>query len=105
MENRRELLNYLLGSGDLNTAKVWFVGIEEALIKSIENQFGFPHNKSKDIVESFLEIIKQSLENCEDVMISEVGKFYVNEKKTRKGRNLQKGEHIIIEPRKVFAFS
>lgn len=30
MENKRELLNYLLGSGDLNTAKVWFVGIEEA---------------------------------------------------------------------------
>ncbi len=30
MENKRELLNYLLGSGDPNTAKVWFVGIEEA---------------------------------------------------------------------------
>ena len=30
MENKRELLNYLLGNGDLNTAKVWFVGIEEA---------------------------------------------------------------------------
>ena len=30
MENRRELLNYLLGIGDHETAKVWFVGIEEA---------------------------------------------------------------------------
>lgn len=30
MENRREVLNYLLGAGDHKTAKVWFVGIEEA---------------------------------------------------------------------------
>jgi len=55
------------------------------IIKSIENQLGLPKNKSTDIVESFLEIIKQSLVDVEDVMISGFGKFYVIEKNARNG--------------------
>ncbi|GAJ21833.1 unnamed protein product, partial [marine sediment metagenome] len=71
------------------------------IIKSIQNQFGLPQNKSADIFESFLEIMKQSLENGEDVMISGFGKFCVNEKNARRGRNPQTGESIILKPRRV----
>ncbi|MBW2651055.1 MAG: HU family DNA-binding protein [Deltaproteobacteria bacterium] len=46
------------------------------IIKSIHDQIGFPKNRSSDIFESFLEIIKQSLESGEDVRISGFGKFY-----------------------------
>jgi len=74
------------------------------IIESIHDQLGLPKNKSTDIVESFLEIIKQSLENGEEVMISGFGKFCVNEKNARKGRNPQTGEHMIIEPRRVVTF-
>ena len=72
--------------------------------KSIQNQFGLPQNKSTEIFESFLEIIKASLENGEDVMISGFGKFCVNEKNERKGRNPKTGESIMLAPRKVVTF-
>lgn len=74
------------------------------MIKSIQNQFGLSQNKSTDIFDSFLEIIKASLENGEDVMISGFGKFCVNEKNERKGRNPQTGESITLAPRKVVTF-
>ncbi|MDO9530027.1 MAG: integration host factor subunit alpha [Syntrophales bacterium] len=74
------------------------------IIKSIQDQLGFPQNKSADIFESFLEIMKQSLVNGEDVMISGFGKFCINEKNARKGRNPQTGESIILEPRRVVTF-
>ena len=74
------------------------------VIKSIENQFGLPKDKSTDIVESVLEIIKQTFENGEEVKISGFGKFYLIEKKARNGRNPHTGEHIIIEPRRIASF-
>ena len=66
MENKREMLNYLLGSGDLKTAKVWFVGIEEAeewteeYLAKIERY----ENKDYDPVESG-QILKQEKERSE----------------------------------------
>jgi len=66
MGNKRELLNYLLGNGDLNTAKVWFVGIEEAeewteeYLAKIEGY----ENKDYNPVESG-QILKQEKERSE----------------------------------------
>jgi len=42
--------------------------------------------------------MKQALESREDVLISGFGKFCVNEKKERKGRNPQTGENLMLEP-------
>ncbi|MDO9528638.1 MAG: integration host factor subunit alpha [Syntrophales bacterium] len=74
------------------------------VIKSIRNEFGFPLNRSTEIFECFLGTIKESLVNGGDVMISGFGKFCVNEKNARKGRNPQTGESIILEARKVVTF-
>ena len=74
------------------------------IIKSIGKQLGLPKDKSKDIVESVLETIKQTLVNGEEVKISGFGKFYLIEKKARNGRNPHTGEHIIIEPRRIVSF-
>jgi integration host factor subunit alpha len=73
------------------------------IIKSIQNQLDLPQDKSTEIFESFLEIIKASLENCEDVMISGFGEFCVNKKNERRGRNPKTGENITLAPRKVLA--
>ena len=54
-----------------------------ALITAIQTQNGYSLNKSSDIVETLLEIIKSTLESSEDVMISGFGKFQVREKKKR----------------------
>ena len=74
------------------------------MVKSIEDQLGLPKNKSEDLFESVLEIIKQSLVNGEAVKISGFGKFYIIDKKARNGRNPQTGEHMIIQPRRIVSF-
>ena len=53
------------------------------IVESIRNQTGFPKNRSSQIVESLLEIIKSTLETREDVMFSGFGKFCVREKAER----------------------
>ena len=40
------------------------------IVESIQDQTGFPKNKSVDIVETLLEIIKSTLVSGEDVLIS-----------------------------------
>ncbi len=75
-----------------------------AIIKSIQDQIGLPQNRSTDIFESFLEIIKQSLVKGEAVKISGFGKFYVIDKKARNGRNPHTGKPMIIEPRRIVSF-
>jgi len=74
------------------------------IIESIQNQTGFPKNKSSDIVESLLEIIKSTLASGEDVLVSGFGKFSVREKNERKGRNPATGDDMILAPRKVVTF-
>jgi nucleoid DNA-binding protein len=44
--------------------------------------------ESINLAESIFEIIKSTLEPGENLLISGFGKFYVREKKTRRGRNL-----------------
>ncbi len=77
---------------------------KEGLVKLIEEELGFPKNRSKELVESVLEIMKQSLEEGEEVKINGFGKFFLIDKKARNGRNPQTGEDVIIEPRRVVSF-
>ena len=74
------------------------------IVESIQNQTGFPNNKSSEIVETLLEIIKRTLASGEDVLVSGFGKFCVNEKNERKGRNPATGEDMMLEARKVVTF-
>ncbi|NVM25493.1 MAG: integration host factor subunit alpha [Desulfobacterales bacterium] len=74
------------------------------LIDSMYNQVGLSKTKSTQVVESLLEIIKKTLENGEDVLISRFGKFWVKEKRNRRGRNPQTGEDLILESRRVLTF-
>jgi integration host factor subunit alpha len=74
------------------------------IVESIQNQTGFPRNKSSEIVETLLEIIKKTLASGEDVLISGLGKFCVKGKKERKGRNPATGEDLMLNPRKIVTF-
>ncbi len=62
---------------------------------------GFIKGEATEIVETLLEIIKDTLVAREDVMISGVGKWSVKEKHARWGRNPQTGEHIVLDARSV----
>jgi len=74
------------------------------IVESIHNRIGLPKNKTTEIVETLLEIIKSSLASGEDVLISNFGKFCLNEKAERKGRNPATGDDLMLEPRKVVTF-
>jgi len=74
------------------------------ITESIQNQTGFPKNKSLEIVETLLEIIKNALASGEDVLISRFGKFCVREKQERKGRNPATGDAMMLRSRKVVTF-
>jgi len=55
-------------------------------------------------VETVIEIIKETLEDGENVLISGFGKFTVKDKKARRGRNPHTGEDLILAPRRVVTF-
>jgi integration host factor subunit alpha len=74
------------------------------IIDAIRDQLGLPRNKCSELVETLLEIIKQTLENGEDVLISGFGKFCVKEKQQRKGRNPATGEDMMLSSRRVVTF-
>jgi len=54
------------------------------IVESIQNHIGLPQNKSTEIFETLLKIIKSTLESREDVLISGFGKFCVKGKKNVK---------------------
>jgi integration host factor subunit alpha len=68
------------------------------------HELGFTKKKSVEIIESLLEIIKSTLEQGEDVLISGFGKFCVKHKKERRGRNPATGDDLTLKERKVVTF-
>ncbi len=68
------------------------------------HDLGFSKKESADIVENLLEIIKSSLEDGEDVMVSGFGKFSVKKKAPRRGRNPATGGDLMLNARKVVTF-
>ena len=65
---------------------------------------GFTKKSAVDAVESLLEIIKQTLESEEDVLISGFGKFCVKDKRPRRGRNPATGSDMELWGRRVVTF-
>ncbi len=61
-------------------------------------------SQAVEAVETVIEIIKETLENGENVLISGFGKFTVKDKKARRGRNPHTGEELILAPRRVVTF-
>jgi len=74
------------------------------IVESIHNQIGFTQKRSSELVESLLEIIKNTLTSGEYVLISGFGKFCLKEKKERKGRNPATGDAMMLAPRKIVRF-
>jgi len=65
---------------------------------------GFTKKKSVEMVENLLDIIKTTLENGENILISGFGKFYVKDKRKRRGRNPHTGDDLLLGERKVVTF-
>ena len=74
------------------------------IIEAVQDNLDFSISRSTEVVETFIEIIKQTLEVGEDVLISGFGKFCVKQKNKRKGRNPSTGEEVILPARSVVTF-
>ena len=74
------------------------------LIESMYNHVDLSKTKSTQVFESILEIIKESLENGEDSLISVFGKFCVKEKNECRGRNPQTREALMLDAGRVVIF-
>jgi len=60
--------------------------------------------QSAELVNSLIEIMRSTLENGEDILITGFGKFCVKEKRQRKGRNPQTGLDLMLDARRVVTF-
>ena len=74
------------------------------IIESVHQQLGFPKKKSDEVVEQLIETIKSTLASGDDVLVSGFGKFCVNDKKERRGRNPATGDSMMLRPRRVVTF-
>jgi integration host factor subunit alpha len=78
---------------------------KEHIVEAIYNEVGYSKSESTKLVESLLEIIKKTLANGDDVLVSGFGKFCVREKKERTGRNPATREDLRLKQRKVVTFT
>ena len=77
---------------------------KEKIIDSIYHQVGLSKNQSRTVSEGLLELIKATLEQGENLLISGFGKFVVKEKSARRGRNPQTTEDLQLRARRVVVF-
>jgi len=77
---------------------------KQTIIEKISTKNNCSPSQAKNTLESLLEIVKSTLASGEDIMISGFGKFQVNEKAPRKGRNPATGEDMMLKGRKTVTF-
>ena len=74
------------------------------IAERIHSELDFTKNKSVELVETLIELIKKSLASGDDVLISGFGKFRVNSKRERRGRNPATVGDMMLPARKVVTF-
>lgn len=74
------------------------------LAEKLFEDLGFNKREAKELVETFFDEIRESLEDNEPVKLSGFGNFELRDKKQRPGRNPKTGEEIPITARRVVTF-
>ena len=69
------------------------------IVDAVQTEIGFTRHQAFEIVECLIETIKATLASGDDVLVSGFGKFCVQEKSERRGRNPATGEDLMLAPR------
>ena len=77
---------------------------KDSLVEMVHNEIGLNKREAKELIESFFEQIKQSLEDGNDIKLSGFGNFTLRDKAPRPGRNPKTGEEVTISSRRVVTF-
>jgi len=65
---------------------------------------GLPKKEMAKIVETVFDIIKETLQREDKILISGFGNFVIRNKRARRGRNIKTGDRIEITPRRILRF-
>jgi len=74
------------------------------IARIVHERVGLTKKESAQIVESVLDVVRESLEQGDNVKLSGFGHFIVRQKHARRGRNPKTGVDITIAPRSVVTF-
>ena len=74
------------------------------MAEKLFDELGLNKREAKEVVESFFEEVRVSLEGNEQVKLSGFGNFDLRDKSERPGRNPKTGEEIPITARRVVTF-
>ncbi len=74
------------------------------LVDAVYDNLPFDKQKAGQIIEEWIELLKEGLERDHKVMLSGFGVFEVKSKKARPGRNPQTGSRITLGARAVVKF-
>ncbi|MBQ1987676.1 MAG: integration host factor subunit beta [Muribaculaceae bacterium] len=74
------------------------------IVNEISKSTGIDKASVLETVEKFMEIVKDSLANEEDVFLRGFGSFIVKTRSQKTARNISKGTTIIIPEHKIPAF-
>ena len=77
---------------------------KEKLTVLLQDQVDLSKQESRQLLDRLFKIMKDTLSQGEDLLISGFGKFSVRQKKARRGRNPQTKENLILAARKVLVF-
>ena len=77
---------------------------KDKMVSRLQTQLGLTKQESRQAVERLFEVMKDTLANGEDLLISAYGKFSVRQKNARRGRNPQTKDALMLQARKVLVF-
>jgi len=77
---------------------------KNSLVEVIHDEVGLNKREAKEFIEEFFEMIKNTLEEGNDIKFSGFGNFILRDKAARPGRNPKTGENVTISERRVVTF-
>ncbi len=74
------------------------------IVDKICEKVGFSNKEVAKIVETVFDIIKETLQREDKILVSGFGNFVIRNKRARRGRNPQTGGDIEITPGRILTF-
>jgi integration host factor subunit alpha len=75
-----------------------------SMISKLCEDMKLTKKQASDSIEAIIEVMKSALTSGDDVLVSGFGKFCLNEKNKRRGRNPATGEEMMLDARKTVTF-
>ena len=74
------------------------------VIENLYEKVNLPKREVAKVVESVFDIIRETLQREDKLIVSGFGNFIIRNKKARRGRNPYSGSDMVITPRRVLTF-